>query len=358
MMRPAPSVPRRVGWKCRAAAVALSGLCASGAFADSTSDFYRGREVHLIIGSSVGGGYDVYARLVARYLGQPIPGGPSIVPQNMPAASGIAAANYLYNIAPKDGSVVGLLQNTLPFEPFFGNKQTLFDPRRFDWLGTPSSEVAVYLIYHTSRIETLHDAQTREFIVGGVGPAGTPAFYGRIFNQILGMKGRLVTGYPGQNEILLAMEKGEVEGMASPFWSSIKTNRPTWYPEHKARFLFQYGLQPHPELPQVPFALDLIEKQEDKVLLNAASAPLGLGRPFTAPPGLAAERVTTLRDAMMATFKDPRLLAECESLRLECSDPKSGAQLAALIDQTYAVPDTIRQRLIAIQNGTEGRAPP
>ena len=341
---------RRTFW---AAVVALIGLSAPPAFADSISDFYKGRELRLIIGSAVGGGYDAYARLVARYLVRHIPGNPTIVPQDMPAGGGIGGMNYLYGIAPKDGSVIGATQNTVPFEPFFGNSQALFDAARLNWLGTPTTEVAVYLVYHTSKIRTLHDAQTQELVAGGAGAAGTPALYGRIFNQILGMKARLVTGYAGQNEILLAMEKGEIEAMASPFWSSIKANRPTWYPEHKARLLFQYGVRPHPELSEVPFALDLIDNRDDKVLLAAASAPLGLGRPFVAPPGVPAERVAALRDAMMATFKDPGFVAECEAMHLECSDPRSGAELAELINQAYAVPADIRKRLVAIENGAD-----
>ncbi len=336
-------------------ALTLLGCLDLPARADPIADFYRGRELRLIISSSVGGGYDVYGRLIARHLGRHLAGSPTIVPQNMPAASGLAAANHLYAIAPKDGSVIAVLQNTIPFEPFFDNKQALFDAARFNWLGTPSAEVAVYLIYHTSKIETLRDAQTHEFLVGGVGPAGTPAFYGRIFNQILGLKARLITGYPGQNEILLAMESGEIEGMASPFWSSLKANRPTWYPQHKARFLFQYGAQPHPELPEVPFAPDLIGNADDRILLAAAVAPLGLGRPFAAPPGVPTERVAALRAALMATFKDPAFIAECDAQRLECAVPQTGDEIARVIGQAYATPDAIRRRLVAIQNGTAAR---
>jgi tripartite-type tricarboxylate transporter receptor subunit TctC len=334
------------------AAIALIAFAPAPARADAVSDFYRGKELRLIISSSVGGGYDVYARLVARYLGQHLPGNPSIVPQNMPAAGGIMAANHLYSIAPKDGSVIGAIQNTVPFEPFFDNKQAIFDVAKLNWLGTPTTEVAMYLIYHTSKIKTLADAQRQEMIAGAAGAASTPAFYGRIFNQIFHMKARLVTGYPGQNEILLALEKGEVEAMPSPFWSSIKANRPTWYPEHKVRFLFQYGAQPHPELQGVPFALDLLTNEADKILLAAASAPLGLGRPFAAPPGVPAERVAALRDAMMATFKDPHFIADCEIQHLECSDPRNGAQLESLIRLAYATPERIRQRLAAILAGT------
>ena len=206
----------------------------------------------------------------------------------------------------------------------------------------------MYLVWHASKIRSLQDARRQEMIVGGAGAASTPVFYGRIFNQILGLKARFVNGYPGQNEILLAMESGEVEAMTSPFWSSIRTARPDWIPQHLVRVLFQYGAKPLPDLTGVPFALDLVDNAADKILLTAASAPLGLGRPFTAPPGVPADRLTALRAAMMATFNDPAFRADCTQQRLECSDPKSGDEIASRIRATYGAPEDIRKRLIDI----------
>ena len=322
--------------------------------ADGVADFYRGKELRLVIGASVGGGYDIYARAVAKHLGGHIPGNPSIVPQDMPAGGGLAAANHIYNVASPDGTVIGAMQNTVPFEPFFNNKQAQFDAIRLNWLGTPTSEVAMYLVWHTSKIQTLQDAQSREMIAGGAGAASTPVFYGRIFNQILGLKARFVNGYPGQNEILLAMESGEVEAMTSPFWSSIRTARPDWIPQHLVRVLFQYGQKPHPDLTGVPFGLDLLDKEADKILLRAASAPLVLGRPFAAPPGVPADRLAALRTAMMATFQDPAFRADCEQQRLDCSDPKSGEEIASLIRAAYATPQDIRKRLIDIYQLGQG----
>ena len=190
--------------------------------------------------------------------------------------------------------------------------------------------------------------------MGGAGAASTPVFYGRIFNQILGLKARFVNGYPGQNEILLAMENGEVEAMTSPFWSSIRTARPDWIPQHLVRILFQYGQKPHPELAGVPFALDLVAGEADRILLRAASAPLVLGRPFAAPPGVPAERLAALRAAMMATFQDPAFQADCMQQRLECSEPKSAEEIASLISTAYAIPPDIRKRLIDISQQGQG----
>ncbi len=340
-----------------AAAVGLSFLAAglAPARADSVADFYRGKELRLIIGASVGGGYDIYARAIAKHLGEHIPGNPGIVPQDMPAGGGLAAANHIYNVASRDGTVIGAMQNTVPFEPFFNNRQAQFDATRLSWLGTPTGEVAMYLLWHASKIQSLQDAQTHEMIAGGAGAASTPVFYGRIFNQILGLKARFVNGYPGQNEILLAMENGEVEAMTSPFWSSIRTARPDWIPQHLVRVLFQYGERPHPDLAGVPFALDLLDREADKILLRAASAPLGLGRPLAAPPGVPADRLAALRAATMATLADPAFRADCMQQRLECSDPKSGDEVADLIGAAYRAPPDIRQRLIDIyQLGQSG----
>jgi tripartite-type tricarboxylate transporter receptor subunit TctC len=329
---------------------AFAFLPAAPARADAIADFYKGKELRLIISSTVGGGYDQYARTIVRHLGRHIPGNPTIVPQNMPGAGGIAAANHIYSVAPKDGTVIAAIQNTVPFEPFFDNKAALFDAAKLNWLGTPTTETGMYIVHHTSKIKTLRDAQTKEFVAGGAGAASTPAFYGRVFNQIAKLKAKLVTGYPGQNEILLAMENGEVEAMPSPFWSSLKVQRPKWFAEKTIFVLFQYGAQPHPELTGVPFALDLLDNAADKTLLTAASAPLGLGRPYATAPGIPADRLAALREAMMATFKDPQFIADCDKQRLECADAKTGLELESLIKTAYATPEDIRKRLIAMQH--------
>jgi tripartite-type tricarboxylate transporter receptor subunit TctC len=274
----------------------------------------------------------------------------------MPAGGGLAAANHLYNVADRDGSTIAAIQNTVPFEQFYGNGQAQFDPLKLNWLGTPTTEVALYIIWHTSKVKTLRDAQSQEFIAGGAGSASTPVFYGRVFNQILGMKARFIAGYPGQNEILLAMQNGEVEAMPSPFWSSLKTSRPRWVPDHLVRVLFQYGAKPHPELVGIPFAPDLLKNDSDRKLLAAASAPLSLGRPFAAPPGVPADRLAALRTAMMATFKDPAFIADCQKQRLECSDPRSGSAIAAEIVQAYAIPAAVKKRLTDVYQLGQGGA--
>jgi tripartite-type tricarboxylate transporter receptor subunit TctC len=336
------------------AALSLTLAVNSAAFAESAADFYRGKQVILIVAASTGGGYDTYGRAVSRHLSNHIPGNPTVVVQNMPAAGGLGAANHLYNVAAKDGTVIVAFQNTVPLEPFYENRQAQFDAAKIGWLGTPSTETALYMFWHTSKIMTVKDAQTREFVAGAAGAASTPAFYGRVFNQLMHFKARFIVGYPGQNEILHALEAGEVEAMASPFWSSLKTSRPTWRKEGKVRFLFQYGgTEPHPELKDVPLVLNMLQNDADKTLLTVAAAPLALGRPFGVPPGVPADRLAALRDAMMATFKDPAFQADCAKLRLECDAPRTGEQLGALINQAYGAPADIRKRLIGMyQVGT------
>jgi hypothetical protein len=175
--------------------------------------------------------------------------------------------------------------------------------------------------------------------------------YGRLFNQILSMKTRLVAGYRSQLDLLLGMEKGEMDAMTSPFWSSLKIERPKWYPDKLVRIFFQYGAAPHPDLKDVPFARDLVKKEADRTLLDVAAASLGTGRPFTAPPGVPAEQVKVLREAFAATFKDPEFQAECGKLGIECSDSRTGEELHSFIQHVYAVPDDIKKRLIAMQRG-------
>ncbi|MGH6770288.1 MAG: hypothetical protein ACRECO_14840, partial [Xanthobacteraceae bacterium] len=249
------------------AIAALAGFSAAPAGAETAAAFYKGKDLRMIVSTTAGTGYDVYARAVARHLTRHIPGNPKIVVQNMPGAGGITAANHIYSVAAADGTVFGMIQNTVPFEPLIGNKAARFDPMKMNWLGTPTTEVGLYIVYHTAKVTTLREAQTRELIAGVTGTGSTPAFYGRLFNQILGLKARLVGGYPGQLEILLAMENGEVNAMTSPFWSSLKIQRPTWYPKKTVAILFQYGAAPHPDLKDVPFAPDLVKNAADKTLL-------------------------------------------------------------------------------------------
>jgi tripartite-type tricarboxylate transporter receptor subunit TctC len=340
---------RRWGAYALILAVLAASAVVRPAHADPVADFYKGKDLRMIVATTTGTGYDVYARAVARHLPRHIPGNPNVIVQNMPGAGGLTAANHIYAVAPGDGTAFGMIQNTVPFEPLLDNKAARFDPMKMNWLGTPTTEVGLYIVYHTAKIKTLREAQAGALIAGVTGTGSTPAFYGRLFNQIFGLKTKLVGGYPGQLEILLAMENGEVNAMSSPFWSSLKVQRPTWYPQKIVAILFQYGAAPHPDLKDVPFAPDLIKNPADKVLLNAATAALGFGRPFAAPPAVPKERVAALRAAMEATFKDPAFKADCTKQGVDCDDSRTGAQMDAHIRAAYAVPAEIKARLVAMQ---------
>jgi tripartite-type tricarboxylate transporter receptor subunit TctC len=345
------SMPKRIAIQPSAAALTTAAMLAWSplpARADPVADFYKGKDVRFIVATTTGTGYDTYARAVARHLGRHIPGQPNIIPQNMPGAGGLAAMNHIAAVAPKDGTVFGMIQNTVPFEPLFENKAALFDVAKVNWLGTPATETGLFIVYKTSKVKTLRDAQTMELIAGTTGTASTPAFYGRLFNQLLGLKTRLVAGYPSQLELLLAMEQGEIDTMTSPFWSSLKVQRPKWIADKAISVLFQYGATPHPELKDVAFAHDLLSNEADKALLTASIAALAAGRPIAAPPAVPAERVAALRDAFAATFRDPQFIADCAKQGIECSDSRTGAQLEALIRQAYAAPPEIKKRLIGL----------
>lgn len=317
--------------------------------ADPIADFYKGKDLRMIVSTTSGTGYDTYARAVARHLPRHMPGNPNIVVQNMPGAGGLAAANHIYSVATPDGTVFGMIQNTVPFEPLFENKSARFDPMKMNWLGTPATEVGLFVAYHTSGVKTLRDAQTRETIAGTTGTASTPALYGRLFNQILHTRTKLIGGYPGQLELWISMERGETNAMTSPFWSSLKVQRPQWLKERTISIVFQYGAAPHPELKDVPFVPDLLQNPADKLLMAAAAAPLGFGRPYAAPPGVPADRLAALQAGFAATFKDPAFLADCNKQGIECDDSRTGQQLTDQIRAAYAIPPELRQRLIALQ---------
>ncbi len=334
-------------------AVAALGIAAApvAASADAISDFYKGKDLTIIVSSSAGGGYDLYARLIARNMGKHIGGAPTVIVQNMPGAGGVTAGNYLYNVAAKDGLFIGALQNTVPFEPILGNKAAQFDPLKFNWLGSPNTEIGLLLLWHTAKANTLDDAKKIETVVGTSGTASTPAFYARVLNAVFGTKLKMVAGYPGQTEAFLAVERGELDGYPSTFWSSLKATKPEWIKENKVKLLVQYGRKPHPELPNVPVARELATNADDKALLDVSMAPLEAGRPYLAPPNVPADRVAALGKAMMETFKDKQFLDDTAKANLEVdAEPKDGAAIAQLLTETYNAPEAAKARMLSLYN--------
>lgn len=329
-------------------AVALAGMIATlplAAKAQSAADFYKGRTVTMMIGSAPGGGYDAMGRAVSRHIGKHIPGNPVVVVQNMSGAGGIIPTNYLFKMAAKDGSLIGTVNNTTPFEPLIGTKEASYDPTQFNWLGTPSVEVGLVAVWRESPIRTLDDLKAKESTMGSSGANSTPSFYARLLNELLGAKMKIVVGYPGQNEAFLAMERGELDGYPSTFYSALTSTRPEWLRDKKVRVLIQYGPQRQPELGETPFLPDLLTKPEDKALAQVAFAALALGRPFLMPPGVPADRVATMRKALMDVFTDKEFIAEAEKLQLSVGSVRTGEQLQKEIADAYKSPPELVARL-------------
>jgi tripartite-type tricarboxylate transporter receptor subunit TctC len=331
---------RRI-WLC----LLLTAAAMPTARAQSVADFYRGQSISMAVSSSAGGGYDTLSRAVAKRLGKHIPGNPSVIVRNMPGAGGILAMNYLANVAPRDGLTIGQVQNNTPFEPLFGTKEANYDATKMIWLGTPSIETALLIVWHTSPIMTIEDAKRMPMTAGASGANSTPSFYARLLNELLGLKIKIILGYPGQNEAFLAIERGELDSYGDTFWSALTSTRPDWLKEKKIRILVQYGPEKEAALPDVPYGPDLVNDEDDKKLFEAAYAPLAAGRPFVAPPGVPPERTAALRAGLLATFEDPDFLAEAARSRLVINKPTSGEAMQARIAAVYQMPTRILDRL-------------
>ena len=267
--------------------------------ADATSDFFKGKVVHMVVAYPPGGGYDVFARVLAQVLPRHLPGNPTIIVQYMPGAGSLTATNYLYAGAEKDGTVILAPSNSIAFAPLQGVSGANFDPTRLNWVGSPSRETGILIAWHTVPVNVVQDLTVREITLGTSSANATSSFYGRVLNSVLGLKMKLIRGYHGSNESFLAMERGEVDGYAAAFWNTLKSTRPDWLRDRKIRLLVQYGAEPNPELPGVPFARDLAAAEDDRILLDFANAPLAFGHPFVLPPGVPADRVAAWRRAFM-----------------------------------------------------------
>jgi tripartite-type tricarboxylate transporter receptor subunit TctC len=334
-------------------AALLAMASAVSAFAAPVSDFYKGKTVTLIVGGSAGGGYDTLARAIVRYIGAHIPGNPSVVVEDMPGAGGLLAMDYLFHTAAQDGTVIALVENGPPLAPLFGVAQARYDATKFNWLGTPSVETAVTLVWHSVPVNSLADLKAHATTMGASGTNSTQAFYTRLLDATLGTKMKAINGYKGLNDTFLAMERGEIDGSPSVFYSAITSTRPRWLPDHLAKAILQYGPQPVKELAGVPFVPDLITAPDDKLLMQAAFAPLALGRPLVMPPGVPAERVAAMRQALADTFADANFVADAKKIGLVVNAPQTGQQLQDVINNAYATPPRVVDRLRALNAGVD-----
>ncbi|MBX9761354.1 MAG: hypothetical protein K2Y29_21435 [Beijerinckiaceae bacterium] len=333
--------------------LALLAACvlSSAGYADSTDDFYRGKTISIVVGAPPGGGYDMLARITARHLAKHGPGQPIVIVRNMPGAGGIVAMNYLFNSAARDGTIIGAMQNNAPFEPLFGTKEANYDPMKLNWLGTPSTETALLLVWHNVPVANYKDLKTRELTMGSTGASSNTSLWARIFVETIGARLRIVNGYPGQVDILLGMERGEIDGYPGNFYSAMAAARPTWIPEGKVKVLVQVGTRKEPSLPDVPLLSDLVESENDKLLLQQASAPIAIGRPYAFPPDVPEERVRAMRKAFSTIYNDREFGLEAQKLQLNTDGRQSGEQVQETIGRAYASPEAVTKRLRDLLGG-------
>ncbi len=337
---------------CLFPVLAIAGIVSvpAGASGQTIAQFYQGKTISLIVSSAPGGGYDATARLTGRHLGRHIPGNPVITVQNMPGAGGIRAANHIYNIAPKDGTVIALMQNTVPFDPLLGNKAAAFDATKINWLGSPNVEIALLMVWHSAGIKTPEDLRRKEITAGVAGIASNQAQLSRLLIKAADFKLKLVQGYPGANETLLAMERGEVDSFTI-YYNSMMASRPTWHKEGKTVLLAQWGPHKEPAMADVPYLPDIVKEPEKATLLKAASASLYLGRPFVMGPGVPQDRVEAMRTALIETFKDPAFVEDSTKIGFTDLAPQTGAQLEQIVREVYAAPPAVIEQLKIIASG-------
>ncbi len=302
-----------------------------------------GKTVTMIIGFGPGGGYDLWARTIARHLGKHLPGNPTVAPENMQGAGSYRAANFIYNVAPKDGTAIALISRDAALGPLTEAPGAQFDATKLSWLGTPATETNICIANSTSPVKTVQDLKTKELVVGDTGIGTGTHSYPKALNDILGFKFRIVGGYPSSADVFLAMERNELQGICESY-DSVMVRRPDWIAKGIISVLFQGGTKPNPELKDVPFVVDLAQKPEDKQAIEFLYAGQGIGRPFIAPPGLPPETLKMLRDGFDATMKDPDFIAEVELRKLTMA-PETGDRLEALVKKTYATPKPIIDRI-------------
>ena len=324
--------------------VALA-LAAGPAMADSVADFYKGRAIDLVIGLPAGGDYDAYGRLIARHIGDHIPGNPTVVPQNMPGAGGLRAADHIYNSAPKDGSAFGIVAASTLMEPLFGNQQALFDAAKFSWLGSASQEIAFCGIGPGSRITSFDQwlKSGKELTLGASGPAAITYQHPMVLKNVLDANLRVISGYGGTSDILLAVARGEVDGMCALSVSAIRTQVQPMIDSGEMKLIIQMGPHKEASFGDIPSVFDYAKTNEQRQILSLAFDQLALGRPFMAPPGIPEDRYEALSKAFAATLKDPALLADAAKAKLDI-DYVSGEDAKKLLKQFADTPPAVLQK--------------
>jgi tripartite-type tricarboxylate transporter receptor subunit TctC len=318
--------------------------------AQAADAYFKERQIRLIVGSAPGGGYDAYGRLLAQYLKQHIPGNPNIIVQNMPGAGSLVAANYIYNVAPRDGTFIGAVNAMLATDPLVYPERVKFDPRQFRWLGSALRENHVGVVWYLTRVKSFDDVLKNEVIVAGTG--GATNFYPLFVDAILGAKLKMIPGYQGTKQGMLAMERGEVGGNVGITWASVKATNGNWLRDDKIRVFVQFGMKKHPELQDVSWIYDYARSDDDRAAMDLAFGNSEFGRPFIAPPGVPDEVVDILRDAFEDTMSDPEFRADAARRQLDLEITR-GSEIQSLIEKIYKTPPAVVERVRKIVQSAE-----
>jgi tripartite-type tricarboxylate transporter receptor subunit TctC len=327
-------------------ATVLTTFGAAAADAQSVEAFYHGKTIDMVIGYPPGGSNDFYARAVARHIGKHIPGKPSVLPKNMPGGGSLVAANWLSNIAPKDGTVLGLIAATIPLEARLGAQNVKFKASKFNWIGRVAAGVNMTFVWHTVPVKTIQDTMKREVLLGASARTSTVAIYPSVLSNVIGTKFKLVMGYKSSTTAMLAMERGEVEGHSTSL-QIVESLHSDWIKDKKIKILVQYALKRHPDLPDIPLSWELGRTPEEKQILRIVANATEVGKMILSPPGLPADRVTALRRAFDETVKDPEFLADLKKLHLEVG-AMSGGELQELVEEVDQVPPATMDKVKAI----------
>ncbi len=314
---------------------------------DAVADFYKGKQVSIMVGFTPGGSSSLYAQALARHMGRYLAGSPNFIVQHVPGAGGLVLANNMANTVTRDGTAFAITGRTAAIEPLLRNKNAKFDGRQFNWIGTANVEYTTCSLWHTAKAKTLQDAMRMETVVGGSGADATEVIFPKAANKLVGTKFKVVLGYPGSTEILLAMERGEVEGFCGIGWTFLKLRKGDWLRDKKVNILYQMSIEKHPELPDVPAIIDYAKTPDDRKVFEFLFAPQEMGRPFFAPPEVPAARVKALRDAFARTLKDPQFLAEAEKMGVEVQHV-GGERIQELVERIYASPPDVIARAKAV----------
>src|SRR5215468_461609 len=307
--------------------------------------------ITLVVGYSPGASYDIYARTFARHLGNHLPGKPNIVVQNMAGAGSLRTANFVYNNAPKDGTTIGMFARGLAMQPLLDMTGIQYEARKFSWIGSLSSDVSLVLSWHAKPFKTIEDLRKSEMVVAGTGSGADSVIFPYILNGVLGTKMKVVTGYPGAADFLLAVERQEADGTAGVSWSGLNASKPEWIANKRINVIVQLGLKRHPGMDPAPLIMDFAKNDSDRGVLELIFARQDMAYPIVAPPGTPSERVTMLRQAFEAVMKDPEFLADAKKQNLETAFMR-GEEIDRLIDRVYASPPEVIARAVsAIEAG-------